>query len=144
MSLALTNQRTATLTYHMGEHYPYKVFDIGEIVVILEESQSYYFKVLYEDKIYIMSKQSVTRFDGNKSLAGKTFCITGPLSRLREYYMKLIAICGGHYKNTVGNQTDYLVTNQPTSGSIKARKARSLGIPMLSEKQLLLLIQQKA
>lgn len=69
------------------------------------------------------------------SLTGKSFCITGKLSKSRDEIKDDIIRSGGTWSSTVTKQLDYLVTNE-TSGSSKFDKATKLGVKLLTEAQL--------
>ena len=71
------------------------------------------------------------------TLDGLAFCITGALSIPREKYISLIEGCGGRVVSGVTKKTDYLVTNDANSKSKKSVTAKQLGIPVISERQLL-------
>ena len=70
---------------------------------------------------------------------GKTFVITGKVHRfdnrdaLKEYIIKR----GGKAAGSVSARTDYLINNDVNSNSAKNKKARQLGIPVLSEEDFL-------
>ena len=69
---------------------------------------------------------------------GKTFVITGSLehySNRKELQAEIIAE-GGKTRGTVSEKTDYLITNNPGSGSAKNRAARELGIEIITEDQV--------
>lgn len=66
------------------------------------------------------------------SLSGKTFCITGTLSMKRDDIIKMIENAGGTFTG-VSKTLDYLICNDKTSNSGKAKKARDLGIKFISE-----------
>lgn len=68
---------------------------------------------------------------------GKTFVVTGKFSKPRSYYEELITSKGGKLAGSVSNKTNYLLTNDADSGSSKAVKAKSLGIPILSEEEFM-------
>ena len=68
---------------------------------------------------------------------GKTFVITGKFSKPRSYYEEFVESHGGKLSGSVSKKTDYLLTDDPDSGSTKAKKAKELGIPILSEKEFL-------
>ena len=68
---------------------------------------------------------------------GKTFVVTGKFSQPRSYYEELITNRGGKLAGSVSKKTDYLLTDDPNSGSSKAVKARELGIPVLSETEFM-------
>ncbi len=72
-------------------------------------------------------------------LAGKTFVITGTLPSLkRSEAKKIIEQVGGKVTGSVSSKTDYLVVGE-NSGS-KLTKAEQLGIALLSEQELLELV----
>jgi DNA ligase (NAD+) len=76
-------------------------------------------------------------------LQGKTFVITGTLPTLKRDEAKaLIGQAGGKVTDSVSSKTDYLVAGED-AGS-KLEKAKKLGIPQLSEAELLEWISPKA
>jgi DNA ligase (NAD+) len=67
-------------------------------------------------------------------LAGKTFVITGTLSRPRNHFKNLIEEHGGKVAGSVSSQTDYLLCGiDPGS---KLDKAKKLGIAIIDEDKL--------
>jgi DNA ligase (NAD+) len=69
---------------------------------------------------------------------GKTFVITGSLEHYanrKELQADIIAE-GGKTAGSVSEKTDYLITNNPGSGSAKNRAARELGIEIITEDQV--------
>lgn len=70
---------------------------------------------------------------------GKTFCITGAvyIFKNRNEAGAYIESKGGKLASSVTSKTDYLVTNDTTSGSSKNKKAQELGKPILTEQQLI-------
>jgi DNA ligase (NAD+) len=76
-------------------------------------------------------------------VAGKSFCFTGELVTLkRQEAEKRVRDLGGSSKTSVTKDLDYLVTNEPESGSAKNIKARTLGIAIIDEKGFLALLGQ--
>ena len=75
--------------------------------------------------------------------SGKVFVITGQFSKPRHEYELYIKQNGGKLATSVTKSTDYLLTNDTESGSIKNRKAKELGIPVLTELQFLTLMQRR-
>ncbi len=67
-------------------------------------------------------------------LKGKTFVLTGALSRPRPEFEKLIAAAGGKATGSVTKNTDYLVAGE--GGGSKRDKAAKLGIPIIGEAEL--------
>ncbi|HXH31984.1 MAG TPA: NAD-dependent DNA ligase LigA [Bacteriovoracaceae bacterium] len=78
---------------------------------------------------------------GEGPLTGSKFCITGELGMPRSEIEKLIKLNGGVMVSSVSKNTTYLVTNESEGSSSKFVKAQALGIPVLSEKKLLSLIE---
>ena len=54
----------------------------------------------------------------------------------RKEYEELIEKAGGKNVSSVTSKTDFLVTNDTTSGSSKNKKARELGKTIIDEKEL--------
>ncbi|MCB9454622.1 MAG: NAD-dependent DNA ligase LigA [Anaerolineaceae bacterium] len=76
------------------------------------------------------------------SLVGLTFVLTGTLPTLsREEAGALIEAHGGKVTGSVSKKTSYVLLGQ--SPGSKADKARQLGIPMISEDELLRLISDR-
>lgn len=76
---------------------------------------------------------------GEQIFAGMNFVITGSLQHFanRGEAKKLIESLGGKVTGTVTGKTNYLINNDVTSNSSKNKKARELGIPILSEEDFL-------
>lgn len=74
-----------------------------------------------------------------QDLEGKTFVITGSLNTFanRDELKKLIEDRGGKVAGSVSAKTSYLINNDVTSGSSKNKKAKSLGVPIISEEDFL-------
>ena len=68
-------------------------------------------------------------------LHGKSFCITGKLSKSRDDIKEQILEAGGEWSSSVTKDLDYLVTNE-TSGSTKFTKAKKLGVKIIKEADL--------
>lgn len=78
-----------------------------------------------------------------QKLAGKTFVITGKVHHFanRDELKAAIISRGGKAAGSVSAKTDYLINNDVSSNSSKNKKARELGIPILSEEDFLEMIQ---
>lgn len=76
---------------------------------------------------------------GSDLLEGKTFVITGTLSRPREYFKELILNAGGKVSDSVSAKTSYLLAGE-NAGS-KLKKAEKLEIPVISEEEFQTLVQ---
>ena len=81
-----------------------------------------------------------TRTISDSRFAGKTFVLTGALSKFtREEATEKIELLGGKAAGSVSKKTSFVVVGE-NAGS-KERKARELGIPILSEDDFLAMIQ---
>ena len=80
----------------------------------------------------------------NQIFAGKNFVITGSLERFsnRGEAKNLIESLGGKGTGSVTGKTNYLINNDVNSNSSKNKKARELGIPILSEEDFLKLAEE--
>ena len=80
--------------------------------------------------------------DTNTSIFGKTFVITGSLINFgnRTELQNLIESKGGKVSVSVSAKTSYLINNDVTSTSGKNKKAKDLGIPIISEEDFLKMI----
>ncbi|MBQ1853084.1 MAG: NAD-dependent DNA ligase LigA [Lachnospiraceae bacterium] len=76
-------------------------------------------------------------------ITGKTFVITGAVSRFpnRDAVKDYIEERGGKVAGSVSAKTDYLINNDTASGSSKNKKAKELGIPIISEEEFLKLCE---
>ena len=76
---------------------------------------------------------------GVQDLKGKVFVVTGSLVHFsnRAELKELIESRGGKVTGSVTGKTDYLINNDTASASSKNKKARELGIPVISEEEFL-------
>ena len=82
---------------------------------------------------------SADRSPEDLPLRGKVFVITGAVHAFanRSEMKQAIEERGGKVTGSVSSKTDYLVNNDLTSTSSKNRKAAELGVPVISEDQLI-------
>ena len=73
------------------------------------------------------------------SLQGITFVITGDVHRFknRDEFKSFVESNGGKVAGSVSNKTAYLVNNDTESMSSKNKKAKELGIPIISEDEFI-------
>ena len=91
---------------------------------------------LREAGVNFDSKREIT----DQRFAGKTFVLTGALSKFtRDEASEKIELLGGKVSGSVSKKTSYVVVGE-NAGS-KERKARELGITILSEDDFLNMIQ---
>ena len=78
----------------------------------------------------------------NEVLAGKTFVITGSVEHFanRDELKAKIESLGGKVAGSVSNKTSYLINNDITSTSGKNKKAKELGVEIITEEDFLKMI----
>lgn len=78
----------------------------------------------------------------NLSIYGKTFVITGSLNyyKNRDELVNIIEQLGGKVSGSVSSKTNYLINNDTESSSSKNKKAKELGIPIISENEFVQMI----
>lgn len=69
-------------------------------------------------------------------LDGLSFCATGSLSESRKVIYKRIEEAGGTTKSSVSKSLSYLICNDKSATSSKAKKARKYGVPIITEAEL--------
>lgn len=74
-----------------------------------------------------------------QTLEGLSFVVTGALNHYenRDALKAFIEARGGKVTGSVSAKTGYLINNDMTSGSSKNKKAKQLGIPIISEEMFL-------
>lgn len=86
----------------------------------------------------ITYSENVAPFKGS-TISGKTFVITGNLEHFvnRKALTEHIEGQGGRVVGSVSKNTDYLINNDTQSASAKNKKAKELGVTIISEQGLL-------
>lgn len=79
----------------------------------------------------------------NSDLSGLTFVITGNLNQFsnRDAAKEEIELHNGKVSGSVSAKTDYLINNDINSNSGKNKKAKELGIPIITEEQLIAMLR---
>jgi len=87
--------------------------------------------------------EPVEEEEASGEFAGMTFVITGSVEHFknRKELQSLIESKGGKATGSVTARTTYLINNNANSASSKNKKARELGIPILSEEDFLKLLE---
>lgn len=103
----------------------------------------------YDEDIVGIAKYLVFENEKNDSgfsanLTGKTFVITGSLDCFenRDKLKEVIESLGGKVSGSVSKKTNYLVNNDVDSASSKNKKAKELGIEIITEKTLMNMLEQ--
>lgn len=73
----------------------------------------------------------------NDKLKGKSFCFTGAACLPRSELERIVVENGGAVKSGVAKALSYLVTDDTESGSSKNKKAKELGIPVITSQEFL-------
>lgn len=86
-----------------------------------------------------VEKPDETVVDEDSAIAGKTFVITGSVNHFenRNQVKDVIESMGGKVTGSVTAKTDYLINNDNMSSSSKNKKAKELGIPVITEEEFM-------
>ena len=86
--------------------------------------------------------EKVEEKSSSVDLSSKVFVITGSLTHYknRDELVSVIESMGGKVSGSVSAKTSYLINNDVTSTSGKNKKAKDLGIPIISEEDFLKMI----
>ena len=78
-----------------------------------------------------------------QSFAGVNFVVTGSVNHFanRDEVKAVIEARGGKVTGSVTSKTNYLINNDVTSNSSKNKKAKELGIPIISEEKFLKMLE---
>ena len=120
-----------------------ELMSIDGIGDVLAQSFREYFddvnnRRLYNELLAELKLQKEVR-DTSSPVAGKTFVITGSVNHFtnRDELKAFIETLGGKTTGSVSAKTDYLINNDVASNSSKNKKARELGIPVISEEEFI-------
>ena len=119
-----------------------EVADVGEITArniaewFAQPQSQHLVEKLRGAGVNFESKREIT----DTRFAGKIFVLTGALSKFtRDEATEKIELFGGKASGSVSKKTSYVVVGE--NAGTKERKARELGIPILSEDDFLAMIQ---
>jgi DNA ligase (NAD+) len=111
---------------------------VNEVGQRIAESLAEFFSNPANKKLVDRLGNAGLAFKGQKKergtkLAGKTFVLTGTLARhTRDEAKKMIEDAGGRVSGSVSKKTSYVVVGADPGS--KHDKAKSLGVPILTEK----------
>jgi len=86
--------------------------------------------------IEIAPDHTSSQIKKNSFLSGKKVCITGTLSRPRAEFKALVEQQGAKIVSNISEKTDLLICNE-ASNSSKYKEAEKLGIPIMTEEEVL-------
>lgn len=126
-----------------GPFYPSELNGFGEVMCkslneYISENRNIIMKLSKE-----FNMKNVTKLEQKEeSLLNKSFVITGSLNHYknRDELVNIIEHLGGKVSGSVSSKTNYLINNDVTSTSGKNKKAKDLGIPIISENQFVQMI----
>lgn len=127
---------------------PEKLLTIDGFGVVTMNSMA---KWWYENSLWVYELSKEFTFEKSKSVSnetsnildGKTFVVTGSVNHYKnrdELKADIVAHCG-KVSGSVNSKTDYLINNDLESNSSKNKKAKELGIKIISEDQFLEMIK---
>ncbi len=120
-----------------------EVSSIDGIGPVLAQNLTAYFSRPENQKLWERLRQQLNieaeKGPADNTLERKTFVITGNLEHFanRKELKELIESKGGKVTGTVTGKTDCLINNNTASNSSKNKKARELGIPVISEEEFI-------
>jgi len=116
-----------------------ELLEISGIGDVLAKSLSVNVRTYIPVILKNLSEVGVKVIDGERPkegiFTGKSFVITGTLSRGRNEIESWIVLRGGKCSSSVSKKTSYLVCNEPSTSS-KYTKAEKLGTPIITEDEL--------
>ena len=134
---------------------PYKLMDatkeeilqVKGIGQVLADSIAEYFQK-EENRRIVLELLSILHLEKEEKeeksgISGKHFVITGAVHHFpnRKALEEEIRKAGGQSSSSVSQNTDYLINNDSTSGSSKNKKAKELGVPIITEEEFLKLLE---
>ncbi|ABX43284.1 NAD-dependent DNA ligase LigA [Lachnoclostridium phytofermentans] len=122
---------------------------IPQIGYVIAEAFVSYFqkpenKLIIEDLLKEITFEKEEAAGGSEKLKGLTFVITGSVEHFtnRNEVKDVIEQHGGKVTGSVTAKTNYLINNDNTSSSSKNKKARELGIPVITEEEFIQLLNE--
>ena len=113
---------------------------IGEVIAktFVQFFEDSYHRKTIEDLLEAVTLEKTEQIQAT-AITGKTFVITGSVTKFenRNALKAFIEAKGGKVTGSVTAKTDYLINNDVTSASSKNKKAKELGIPIITEEEFL-------
>ncbi len=128
-----------------GKEELLSINNIGEVMaddIIKYFSDKNNINIIYNlvNEVNIREVKSISE---NKNISGKTFVITGSLKHFanRKALRESIENMGGRVAESVSKNTDFLITNEDNNSS-KSKKAAQLGISVITESDIIEMIEE--
>lgn len=105
--------------------------------------KNYYSDILQLSEEFVFKKSKLILDEIPKTLQNKIFVITGSVNHYknRDELKTDIVAHGGTVASSVSSKTNYLINNDLESSSSKNKKAKELGVKIISENQFLEMIK---
>ncbi|OPX44164.1 DNA ligase [Ruminiclostridium hungatei] len=119
-----------------------ELVEIGGIGEVMAEAYVKFFadpkkKLIVEDLLKELEFEKIEVSETGSSFENMAFVITGSVEQFknRDELKEVIEANGGKVTGSVTNKTNYLINNDNLSGSSKNKKAKELGISIITESQ---------
>lgn len=149
LNVGLSNAKLICRHFH-SDWESIKNADVEELITIdgigqvIAESIVHYFANEHNQKILSKLEEIITfeKMEESSKEAifdGVTFVITGAVHHFknRKEVKAKVEELGGKVTGSVTSKTDYLINNDKNSSSSKNKKAKELGIPIITEEQFI-------
>lgn len=99
---------------------------------------------IIEDLLQVLTLDESFAAKRGGALAGLTFVITGKVHHFenRDKVKEAIVAAGGKAAGSVSSKTNYLINNDSTSASSKNKKAKELGVPIITEEDFMKMLEE--
>lgn len=106
-------------------------------------NQEMFEDLLSQVELTIPEIKQVEAAAGKPGINGKTLVITGDVTKFanRNAFKAWVEEHGGKLTGSVSKNTDFLVTNTPNSGTSKNKKAQELGVRIVTEQEIIDMVE---
>ena len=126
---------------HLSEEELVEVEGVGEViarsfVVFFTREEN---NVSIDDLLAVVTLQEENEQEQKQSLEGMNFVVTGSVEYFanRSQVKEAVQRLGGRVTGSVTSRTDYLINNDIASNSSKNKKAKELGVPIITEEEFI-------
>lgn len=131
--------------YHLiEENFDFSLLDgIGPIMNA--EIHNFNYSEAIKAAQYLSFLEKETNSVPSQSLSGLNFVITGTLKEFknRDALVQKVTEMGGKVSSSVSKKTNYLICNDKNSTSSKAVSAHKNNIPIISEKEFIIMVNER-
>ncbi len=76
------------------------------------------------------------------TFGGMVFCLTGDFPHPKDYYHEIIVKHGHQWQQGFTKKTTHVVTMNPVAQTVKAKKARLAGLPVINPEQMMIILTE--